>query len=133
MLLVDAARPADPETRQIIDRLAGAASILALNKIDLVRRERLLGIADTLFAGGCFERVFMISGLTGDGVADLKEHLARSAAGPWLFPEDQISDAPERWLAAEVTREQVFLQLHDELPYAAGVETEAWQERKDGA
>jgi GTP-binding protein Era len=136
VLLVDVARPADPATRQIIDRLAasGRRAILALNKIDLVRRERLLGIADGLFRGGCFERVFMISGLTGDGVEDLKQHLASLAPpGPWLFPEDQISDAPERWLAAEVTREQVFLQLHDELPYSAAVETEAWQERADGS
>jgi GTPase len=136
VLLVDPARPADPETRQIIDRLAasGRRAILALNKIDLVRRDRLLGIADTLFHEGCFERVFMISALTGDGVADLKQHLVSLAPpGPWLFPEDQLSDASERWLAAEVTREQVFLQLHDELPYSAAVETEAWQERPDGS
>jgi GTP-binding protein Era len=76
----------------------------------------------------------MVSALTGDGVADLKRRLAETVpAGPWLFPADQLSDAPERWLAAEVTREQVFLQLHDELPYAATVETETWQERPDGS
>ena len=76
----------------------------------------------------------MISGLTGDGVADLKQHLASAMpSGPWLFPEDQLSDAPERWLAAEVTREQVFLQLHDELPYSAAVETEAPEERADSS
>src|SRR5213075_540913 len=109
-------------------------AILALNKIDLVRRETLLGLADTLFATGIFEPVFMISGLTGDGVDALKRHLADSVpAGPWLFPADQLSDAPERWIAAEVTREQVFLQLHDELPYAATVETESWEERRDGS
>jgi GTP-binding protein Era len=80
------------------------------------------------------EPVFMISALTGNGVADLKRHLAAAMPpGPWLFPEDQLSDAPERWLAAEVTREQVFLQLHDELPYAASVETESWEERRDGS
>ena len=90
----------------------------------------LLGLADTLIAPGCFDDVFMISGLNGDGVEDLKRHLAAVLPpGPWLFPEDQLSDAPQRWLAAEVTREQVFLQLHDELPYAATVETEAWEER----
>jgi GTP-binding protein Era len=136
VLLVDAARPADPDTRHIVDRLRarGHPVILALNKIDLVRRDRLLGSAETLFGAGCFERVFMISGLTGDGVDDLKQHLASvMPPGPWLFPEDQLSDAPERWLAAEVTREQVFLQLHDELPYSAAVETESWEERADGS
>jgi GTP-binding protein Era len=136
VLLVDAARPADPDTRRIIERLAasGRRAILALNKVDLVRRDSLLAMADTLFRAGGFDHVFMISGLTGDGVEDLKQHLASAMPpGPWLFPEDQLSDAPERWLAAEVTREQVFLQLHDELPYAAAVETEAWQERADGS
>jgi len=136
VLLVDAAHPADPDTRQIIDRLVagGHRAILALNKIDLVRRDTLLGVADALNRAGCFERIFMISGLNGDGVEDLKQHLASVVPpGPWLFPEDQLSDAPERWLAAEVTREQVFLQLHDELPYAASVETEAWEERRDGS
>jgi GTPase len=136
VLLVDAAHPADPDTRQIIERLVagGHRAILALNKIDLVRRDTLLGVADALNRAGCFERIFMISGLNGDGVEDLKHHLASvMPPGPWLFPEDQLSDAPERWLAAEVTREQVFLQLHDELPYAASVETEAWEERRDGS
>ena len=136
VLLADAARPDDADTRQIIERLkeGGRRAILALNKIDLVRRDRLLGIADALFRRGPFDEVFMISGLTGDGVEDLKRHLAAAMPpGPWLFPEEQLSDAAERWLAAEVTREQVFLQLHDELPYAATVETEAWEERKDGS
>src|SRR5579863_6468149 len=136
VLLVDAARPADPDTRHIIDRLqaSGRQAILALNKIDLVRRDILLGMADTLARRGGFDPVFMISGLTGDGVGDLKRHLVSAMPpGPWLFPEDQLSDAPERWLAAEVTREQVFLQLHDELPYAATVETESWEERRDGS
>ncbi|HEV8679200.1 MAG TPA: GTPase Era [Stellaceae bacterium] len=136
VLLVDATRAEDPDTRQIIDRLteSGRRAILALNKIDLVRRDSLLAVADRLFRAGCFERIFMISGLNGDGVEDLKQHLAAVVPpGPWLFPEDQLSDAPERWLAAEVTREQVFLQLHDELPYAASVETEGWEERRDGS
>jgi GTPase len=136
VVLADAARPDDPDTRRIIDRLAGrgARAILALNKVDLVRRDTLLAIADTLFAAGCFDHVFMISALTGSGVDDLKRHLAAAMPpGPFLFPEDQLSDAPERWLAAEVTREQVFLQLHDELPYAAAVETESWEERRDGS
>jgi GTP-binding protein Era len=99
-----------------------------------VRRDALLGLADELFHSGVFSEVFMISALSGDGVADLTRHLAISVpSGPWLFPADQLSDAPERWIAAEVTREQVFLQLHDELPYAATVETESWQERPDGS
>jgi GTPase len=136
VLLVDAARPDDRNTQGIIERLGeiGRKAVLALNKVDLVRREKLLGIADTLFQTGVFTDVFMVSGLIGDGVDDLKRHLASAMPpGPWLFPEDQLSDAPERWTAAEVTREQVFLQLHDELPYAATVETESWQERPDGS
>jgi GTP-binding protein Era len=136
VLLADAARPDDADTRQIIERLqaSGRRAVLALNKIDLVRRDRLLAIADSLFRLGPFDEVFMISGLSGDGVEDLKRHLAAAMPqGPWLFPEDQLSDAAERWLAAEITREQVFLQLHDELPYAATVETEAWEERRDGS
>ena len=93
-----------------------------------------MGIADTLFGSGAFEDVFMISALNGDGVEDLQQRLAAAMpAGPWLFPEDQLSDAAERWLAAEITREQVFLQLHDELPYAPTVETEGWEERRDGS
>lgn len=140
VLLVDAARAVqrglDPDTQAIIHRLKESkrAAILALNKVDLVRREALLGLADELFRSGAFEDVFMVSALSGDGVADLKRRLAESVPpGPWLFPADQLSDAPERWLAAEVTREQVFLQLHDELPYAATVETEQWEERPDGS
>jgi GTPase len=136
VLLVDAARSDEPDTRRVIDRLkeSGRRAVLALNKVDLVRRDKLLGIADALFGAGVFDEVFMISARNGSGVEDLKRHLAASMPpGPWLFPEDQLSDALERWLAAEVTREQVFLQLHDELPYAASVETEAWEERRDGS
>jgi GTP-binding protein Era len=140
VLLVDAAhatrRGVDRDTKHILDRLAPTErrAILALNKIDLLRRDVLLGLADELFQSGVFGQVFMISALSGDGVEDLTRHLAASVpSGPWLFPADQLSDAPERWIAAEVTREQVFLQLHDELPYAATVETESWQERPDGS
>ncbi len=136
VLLADAARPDDPDTHRIIERLtaSGRRAVLALNKIDLVRRDKLLAIADALFRRASFDEVFMISSLTGDGVEDLKRHLAAAMPpGPWLFPEDQLSDAAERWLAAEITREQVFLQLHDELPYAATVESEAWEERADGS
>ena len=135
-LLIDAARGVDRNTRRILDRLAarGRASILVLNKIDLVRRESLLGLADQLARVGRFDPVFMISGLKGDGVEDLKRHLAVSVPhGPWLFPEDQLSDAPERLIAAEVTREQIFLQLRDELPYGSTVESERWEDRNDGS
>jgi GTP-binding protein Era len=135
-LLIDAARGVDRDTRRILDRLAARdrASILVLNKIDLVRRENLLGLADQLARVGRFDPVFMISGLKGDGVEDLKRHLAGSVPhGPWLFPEDQVSDAPERLIAAEVTREQIFLQLRDELPYGSTVETEQWEDRNDGS
>jgi len=136
LLLVDASRGIDRDTRRILDRLAGRSrrSILALNKIDLVARESLLGLTDALSREGLFDPIFMISGLKGDGVEDVKRHLAASLPqSPWLFPEDQLSDAPERLIAAEVTREQVFLQLHDELPYASTVETEQWEDKPDGS
>jgi len=136
VVLVDAKRGVDSDTRRIIDGLkaAGLQAILALNKIDLVKRPSLLGLAQALDREGIFQEVFMISALTGDGVADLADALAvRLPEGPWLFPEDQISDMPMRLLAAELTREQLFIQLHKELPYAIAVETEAWEERADGS
>jgi len=140
VVLVDAARAAmrglDEDTKRIIDGLAhaGRQAVLALNKIDLVKRERLLAIADEARAAALFTDTFMISALTGDGVGDLRRHLAAHLpAGPWLFPEDQLSDMPERLLAAEITREQLFLRLHDELPYALAVETERWENFKDGS
>jgi GTP-binding protein Era len=136
VLLIDAAHGVDRHTRHIIDRLSGSGrkAILALNKIDLVPRESLLGLAGALSREARFDPVFMISGLKGDGVEDVKRHLAAILpTGPWLFPEDQLSDAPQRIIAAEVTREQVFLQLHEELPYSSTVETEHWEERPDGS
>ena len=136
VLLVDAARGTDADVARIVERLKAGkrAAVLALNKIDLVKRDALLELADRLSKLGDFSRVFMISGLNGDGVDDLYCHLAGiMPPGPFLFPPDQLSDAPERWLAAEVTREQVFLQLHDELPYSVTVETESWQDRPDGS
>jgi GTPase len=136
VFLVDASRGRDPDTRRILDSLSKSRhkAILALNKIDLVPRASLLGLADALSREGQFDPIFMISGLKGDGVEDVKRHLATVLPlGHWLFPEDQLSDAPLRMIAAEVTREQVFLQLHDELPYASTVETEQWEERADGS
>jgi GTPase len=136
VVLVDAARGIDTDVRRIVDRLKGAGrhAILALNKIDLVKRERLLPLADALSTEGRFDRIFMIAGLTGDGVATLKQHLAEILPeGPWLYPEDQLADMPLRLMAAEVTREQIFLQLHQELPYATTVDSERWEELPDGS
>jgi GTP-binding protein Era len=136
VLLVDASRGVDADTRRILTGLksSGRRAVLALNKIDLVRPEMLLKLAQTLDAEGVFDAVFMISSLNASGVLDLSASLAaRLPAGPWLFPEDQLSDMPQRLLAAEVTREQVFLQLHDELPYSITVETESWEEFEDGS
>ena len=136
VLLIDAARGIGPDVARILGRLAerGRRTILVLNKIDLVRREHLLSLAADLAKQGNFDPVFMISGLSGDGVEDLMRYLAAAVPpGPWLFPEDQLSDMPERMIAAELTREQMFLQLHDELPYASTVETETWEDRHDGS
>jgi GTP-binding protein Era len=108
--------------------------ILILNKVDLVRKEELLTLASRLTLRGTFDNIFMISATTGDGVADLKAALvARVPEGPWHFPEEQVSDASERLAASEVTREQLYLQLHAELPYASAVETEKYEERRDGS
>jgi GTP-binding protein Era len=136
VVLVDAARGIDEDTRRILDGLkaAGRRAVLALNKVDLIEPARLLPLAERLDREGLFDRIFMVSGLTGDGVEDLRQYLAAAVPeGPWLFPEDEISDMPMRLLAAEVTREQVFLQLHQELPYAVMVETEGWEEFDDGS
>lgn len=129
-------RSIDEDTRSIVARLKeqGREAILILNKIDLVKRDVLLGIADAFRQEGIFSDIFMVSAFTEDGVADLKQFLAdRLPEGPWHFPEDQISDMPMRLLAAEITREKLFLQLHQELPYSATVETEVWEEFDDGS
>ena len=136
VVLVDAARGLDDDTRQILARLKGTGrrTVVAINKIDLVKRESLLPLADALGKAGDFERVFMISSTAGDGTDDLADFLAGAMPqGPWLYPEDQLTDLPQRLLAAEITREQIFLQLHQELPYATTVETEGWEERADGS
>lgn len=136
VLLVDAKKGMDDEVSRIVEGLqaAGRTAILALNKVDTVRRDSLLGLSAALNDTGVFDQTFMISALTGDGVADLRAHLAASVPpGPWLYPEDQITDVTQRLLAAEITREKVYLRLHQELPYASTVETEAWREQKDGS
>jgi GTP-binding protein Era len=113
---------------------AGRKVILALNKIDLVKRDTLLGVSQSLFDSGAYDEVFMISAENGSGVADLKKRLAAMMPeGPWLYPEDQTADLPVRLLAAEITREKIYLRVHEELPYAAAVETTAFTEAKDGA
>jgi GTP-binding protein Era len=141
LLLVDAnlvvsRRGLDGDTRTIIKRLkkSGRKVTLAINKVDLVAKPKLLEMAAELDATGVFPDIFMISAEKGDGVPDLMAFLsARVPAGPWLFPEDQISDMPGRLTAAEITREKLYLQLHQELPYAAAVETEDWKEQDDGS
>jgi len=108
--------------------------LLALNKVDLVKKEKLLGLSSQLTERLKPDHVFMISAAEGDGVPDLKAVLAESLPeGPWLYPEDEVSDATDRMVAAELTREQVYEQLHQELPYASAVETETWEERPDGS
>lgn len=136
LLLADATRAFDDKTRRIVEgiRSRGLVAVLAINKIDLVKPPSLLKLARSLNDAATFAATFMISAATGDGVGDLKTYLARAVpAGPWLYPEDQISDMPERLLAAEITREQAFIQLRQELPYSIAVETEKWQELRDGS
>jgi GTP-binding protein Era len=135
-LVVDAERGVGPETEAIIERLKERRTtrFLVLTKIDLVPREKLLALAADLNARLPFESIFMVSAPKQDGVQDVLLALAAALpAGPFLYPEDQAADLPLRLLAAEVTREQVFLQLHQELPYEAAVETDKWEERADGS
>lgn len=137
VLVVDAAKGrVDDDVRRIIDGLKAnrQRAVLALNKVDGMKRERLLPIAGEYATLFDFDAVFMISALNGSGCDDLKRLLAeRMPEGPWHYPEDELSDLPMRLMAAEVTREQVFLKLHDELPYEATVETDLWTERDDGS
>jgi GTPase len=135
-VLLDAKLGLDEEADRILARLAGVDHdrILVLNKIDLVPREKLLALAKAANERLAFKETFMISALSGDGVDDLRTALAKLVpAGPFLYPEDQMSDAPMRQLAAEITREKIFQQLHQELPYQSTVETDSWTERKDGS
>jgi GTP-binding protein Era len=124
------------DTEAIIANLKASNTqvILALNKIDGMRRDTLLALSHAMFETGVYSEVYMISALSGDGVDDLKQRLARSMpAGHWLYPEDQSADVPMRVLAAEITREKVYLRVHEELPYSAAVETTSFEERADGS
>jgi GTP-binding protein Era len=136
LLLVDAKRGVDDEARALVEGLAERrlAAALVLNKTDLVKRPLLLTLADQLNRLHAFSDTFMVSAETGDGTDDLKTWLAqRMPPGPWLYPEDDLTDMPARLLAAEVTREHAFRQLRQELPYSLSVETEAWKEQPDGS
>ena len=135
-VLIDAKRGIDTEAGSMLDGLATVAQrkVLLLNKVDLVEKPTLLTLTQQANEHAGFAASFMISALSGDGVADFKRWLAAEVpAGPWHYPEDQITDAPLRQLAAEITREKLYLRLHQELPYQSTVETASWQERKDGS
>ena len=135
-LLVDARKGLDEETATILDRLAAMKTprMLVLNKIDTVEHPRLLDLAALVNARLPFDETFMISALRGHGLDKLRTTIgARMRPGPWLYPEDQITDAPMRALAAEITREKMFERLHDELPYQSTVETEQWKDMPDGS
>ena len=135
-VLIDARKGLDEENEAILAQLAEvkAPKLLILNKVDVVAKEALLTLAQAANDKARFEATFMISALTGDGVADLKRWLADHVApGPWHYPPDQMSDAPMRQLAAEITREKLFQRLHQELPYQATVETEQWKDLRGGA
>ncbi|MDB5667608.1 MAG: GTPase Era [Alphaproteobacteria bacterium] len=135
-LVVDAAKGLSRALEQIVQRIAERREpkILVLNKVDITKKDDLLALIAGMNQRIDFTDTFMVSATTGDGVADLKAALAeRMPEGPWLFPEDQVSDATDRMMAAEVTREQLYLKLHAELPYASAIETEKYEERKDGS
>lgn len=136
LFLVDADKGIDSNTRKIIDKLKkqNTRCHLVINKIDKVKKPELLELTTRLLAADIFDETFMISALSGDGVDSIGDYLAENVEeGPWHFPEDQMSDMTERLLAAEITREKLYLELHQELPYAATVETETWTEKPDGS
>ncbi|NEV76470.1 GTPase Era [Rhodopseudomonas sp. BR0C11] len=135
-VLLDARAGINEQAEDILANLANVdrPKLLVLNKIDLIAREKLLALAQAANQRLAFDQTFMVSALTGDGVDDLRKALAAQVPpGPFHYPEDQMSDAPLRHLAAEITREKIFRQLHQELPYQSTVETDTWTERKDGS
>ena len=136
LLVIDSAARERAEVERIIASLAERQHplFLALNKIDLIEKGKLLALSADLTARLNPDKTFMISAANGDGVADLKQALAAAMPeGPWLYPDDEVSDATDRMIAAELTREQIVNQLHQELPYATAVETETWEDRPDGS
>ena len=136
LLMIDAAAGITAEVERIVAALANREHTLfvALNKVDLVKKAGLLALASDLAARMNPDKLFMISAAQGDGVGDLKQALADAMPeGPWLYPADEVSDATDRMIAAELTREQVVNQLHQELPYATAIETETWEDRADGS
>lgn len=135
-LVVDARAGLGPKVEAIVEALAQRPEpkLLVLNKVDIAAKDKLLQHAARLNQRLAFGETFMVSAATGDGIAQLKQSLAaRMPEGAWHFPEDQVSDATDRMMAAEITREQLYLQLHSELPYASAVETERYREREDGS
>lgn len=135
-LVIDASSGLKRGVSDLLDRLKDRPEpkLLILNKVDLVKKESLLTLIAQFEGRATFEEIYMVSATTGDGVAELKAALAaRVPVGPWHFPEDQVSDATDRMMAAEITREQLYHQLHAELPYASAIETEKYEERKDGS
>jgi GTP-binding protein Era len=136
LVLIDAERGIKGDADAMLDRVAtaGQPKVLILNKVDRVKPETLLALSEAANARVEFKRTFMVSALTGSGCKDLLDYLAEALPqGPWYYPEDQISDLPMRQLAAEITREKLYLRLHQELPYSSHVETEKWEEKKDGS
>jgi GTP-binding protein Era len=136
LLVIDAAASVGARVEGVLEGVEQRPEpkILVLNKVDIAEKGNLLKLATDLSARLSPEEVFMVAATSGDGVADLKKHLAGAMpASPWHYPEDQLSDATDRMVAAELTREQLYLQLHAELPYASAVETEKWEDRKDGS
>ena len=135
-LIVDAKRGLNRDVERIIEGLEKnhQKAILILNKIDIMAHDSLLSLTRHFNERFAFEETFMVSALSGSGVEDIKHHFAENMPlGPWLYPEDQLADLPTKLLASEVTREKMFLKLHDELPYASTVETESWTVKKDGS
>jgi GTPase len=134
--LIDAKRGLEPETVALLERLSAVErrKILIVNKIDLVEKPTLLALVKDATSRVEFAATFMVSALTGDGIADLRRRLAQEVPlGPWHYPEDQLTDAPLRQLAAQITREKLYLRLHQELPYQSTVETNSWKDLKDGS
>jgi GTPase len=133
-IIIDAKKGIDEEARTIIDRVAGQPQkkVCIINKIDIAPKEPLLTLAADLTRAASFDRIFMVSATQGDGVGDVLEYFAGAVpAGPHHYPSDEISDLPERLMASEVTREKLYLRLHEELPYQSTVETDSWKELKD--